>query len=243
MVNENQLVPYVASALPVATGPWLVLAPHADDESFGMGGTLAKAVKAGIEVHLVVMTNGALGGSDDNLIAVREAEARKAANLLGLREPVFLGYPDRGLRVDGETVAQLHGAIARVAPAAVFFPGCFELHPDHRAAAAIAWQALGKFPDRQIVPVSYEVLVQSPVNVLVDITPVLTEKDSAMRVYESQLAEHRYITIATALNRLRALTLRGDISHAEGFYCFAPEAVDRDFEGVMMAALGVYFRV
>ncbi len=68
MVNENQLVPYEVTELPEKRGPWLVFAPHADDESFGMGGTIAKAVQAGITVHLVVLTDGALGGKVKTLL-------------------------------------------------------------------------------------------------------------------------------------------------------------------------------
>ncbi len=40
MIDEQQIVPYHTLPLPVAQGPWLVFAPHADDESFGMAGTL-----------------------------------------------------------------------------------------------------------------------------------------------------------------------------------------------------------
>ena len=39
--KEDALIPFNTSPLP--SGPWLVFAPHADDETFGMGGTLIKA--------------------------------------------------------------------------------------------------------------------------------------------------------------------------------------------------------
>lgn len=241
MINENQLVPYEASELPVANGPWLVFAPHADDESFGMGGTLLKAAEKGITVHLVVMTDGALGGNTDNLVEIRKQEAIRAAAMLGLQSPVFLEYQDRGLRLEQEVVERVCEVIGRVAPAAVFFPACFELHPDHRATAALVWQALRKFAKREIVPVSYEVLVQSPVNTLVDISPYVAKKEAVMAVYESQLSENVYIEIASSLNRLRSLTLAGDISHAEGYYRFVPTDVDTDFEEVVLSTLRLYF--
>ena len=41
MLNpEHMLLPYSLSDLPA--GPWLVFAPHADDETYGMGGTLLR---------------------------------------------------------------------------------------------------------------------------------------------------------------------------------------------------------
>ena len=60
MLNpEQKLIPYSTSPLPI--GPWLVFAPHADDETYGMAGSLLKASESGLETHLVVMTDGALG--------------------------------------------------------------------------------------------------------------------------------------------------------------------------------------
>jgi LmbE family N-acetylglucosaminyl deacetylase len=243
MVNENQLTPYEATELPVERGPWLVFAPHADDESFGMGGTIAKAVQAGITVHLVVLTDGALGGESAGLAEIRKGEACKAALLLGMQTPVFLGFPDRGLRLDEKTVQQVNEEISRIQPTGVFFPGCFELHPDHRTTALVVWQALRTRQQKEIVPVSYEVLVQSPANILVDISPFIGLKNAAMSVYESQLSEKRYIDIATSLNKLRSLTLCGDISHAEAFYRFSSGAPDTEYEQVVFGILKAYFTV
>lgn len=241
MVNENQLVPYEVTELPEKRGPWLVFAPHADDESFGMGGTIAKAVQAGIMVHLVVLTDGALGGTGLDLVEIRKAEARNAAEVLGIQTPVFLGLPDRGLQIDKKTVQQVHEEIDRIGPAAVFFPGCFELHPDHRTAALVVWQALKLCPHNTTVPISYEVLVQSPTNTLVDISCFMKQKEAAMSVYKSQLSENRYIDIAMSLNKLRSLTIRGDISHAEAFYRFSPGDLETEYEQVVMGKLRGYF--
>ena len=66
--KENILIPFHASSLP--EGPWLVFAPHADDETFGMGGSLLKAKEQGIETHLVVLTDGSRGGRSADLVAV-----------------------------------------------------------------------------------------------------------------------------------------------------------------------------
>ena len=54
--QEDVLIPFNTSSLP--SGPWIIVAPHADDETFGMGGTLLKAKQQGIETHLVVLTDG-----------------------------------------------------------------------------------------------------------------------------------------------------------------------------------------
>jgi len=241
MINEAHIVPYQSKDLPVEQGPWIVFAPHADDESFGMGGALAKAVDAGIKVELVVMTDGSLGGSQDNLVAKRKAEAIEAASILGLEQPVFFAHKDRELKLDDSTLAQVVGEIERVDPAAVFFPGVFELHPDHRTTAALIWQALRRVARKDLVPVSYEVLVQSPINTLVDITAFVEKKKSAMSAYQSQLDENRYMDIALALNQLRTLTLDSMVSHAEGFYCFEPGDVSEELVDIVVGKIHSFF--
>ena len=242
MINENQIVPYQTSELPTAEGPWLVFAPHADDESFGMGGTLAKAVDKGIKVELVIMTDGALGGQGSDLQNVRKEEALKAAGLLGLEKPVFLDNKDRGLKLDENTVAQAAYEIERVKPAAVFFPGVFELHPDHRATALIVWRAIRNLSGSGIlpVPVAYEVLVQSPINRLIDITPYIDKKKEVMAVYESQLAERGYMDIALTANKLRTVTLQPLTGVAEGFYCFELEDLKSELVDVVKKIISRY---
>lgn len=77
---------------------------HPDDESFGMGGTLAYYAEKGVEVHLVCATRGEVGevGPEymveyDSIAELREAELRCAAGHLGIKEVHFLDYRDSGM--------------------------------------------------------------------------------------------------------------------------------------------------
>ena len=77
---------------------------HPDDESFGMGGTLAKYAKAGADVYLICGTRGEVGEMDaeflegfDSPAARREHELKCAAAKLGIKEVFFLGYRDSGM--------------------------------------------------------------------------------------------------------------------------------------------------
>ncbi|MEE8374339.1 MAG: PIG-L family deacetylase, partial [Dehalococcoidia bacterium] len=80
----------------------LVVMPHPDDVESRMGGTVARWTREGKEVIYVVCTNGDKGTGDPNmqpeeLARVREREQLAAAEILGVREVVFLRYPDQGL--------------------------------------------------------------------------------------------------------------------------------------------------
>jgi LmbE family N-acetylglucosaminyl deacetylase len=228
MMPELQIVPYAIEALPVASGPWLVYAPHADDETMGMGGSLAKAAQSGLETHLCILTDGALGGSEDNLVSQRQHEAQEAAAVLGVQSVQFFHQPDRQLRHEAALSQRLLDHIRVLKPAAVFFPGVYELHPDHRACALLVWQVLQRMGKDAPLPVSYEISMQNPVNCLVDITATMTRKQQALQLYQSQLQQNNYVEIAMALNKLRTFTLPAEVVWAEGFYRYSQQELTGD---------------
>src|SRR5512137_2143143 len=82
----------------------LVCLAHPDDETFGMGGTLALYARRNVQVHLVCATRGEVGIVDQELMQGfssvaerRESELRCAAGILGLTGVYFLGYRDSGM--------------------------------------------------------------------------------------------------------------------------------------------------
>jgi LmbE family N-acetylglucosaminyl deacetylase len=77
---------------------------HPDDESFGMGGTLARYAQEGVKVHLICATRGEAGEvgpeylqNHESIGELREAELRCAAGHLGLAGVHFLDYRDSGM--------------------------------------------------------------------------------------------------------------------------------------------------
>jgi LmbE family N-acetylglucosaminyl deacetylase len=241
MISEGHILPFAAGWLP--SGSWLVFAPHADDETFGMGGSLLRANWLGVSTRLVIMTDGAQGGSQADLVQVREDEARRAAQLLGCSAVDFMKEPDRGLAPSASLARKLADLIEAAAPGLVFFPGLFEPHPDHRATALLVWDALKLIaPERRPVPVSYEITVQSPVNVLVDITDWMVQKQKVITLYHSQLQENRYLELSAALNKLRTFTLGATVEHAEGFHVFSPADVQHSLQALMAAKIDEFAR-
>lgn len=82
----------------------LAVLAHPDDETFGMGGTLAYYSRRGVDTYLVCATRGEAGYIDQSLLRGytsiaerREAELRCAAGKLGLSGVSFLGYRDSGM--------------------------------------------------------------------------------------------------------------------------------------------------
>ena len=87
----------------------LAVLAHPDDESFGMGGTLALYSRRGYRVYLICATRGEAGTVDpeymkghESIAQLREAELRCAAEHLGLEAVYFLGYRDSGMAGSAE---------------------------------------------------------------------------------------------------------------------------------------------
>jgi len=127
---------------------------HPDDESLGVGGTLARYAQEGVETYLVTATRGERGRcgdpatrpSDREVGQIREAELLAAAKILGVREVSFLDYMDAELaQADpGEATGRIVDHILRVKPQVVvtFAPDGAYGHPDHIAICQLTTAAV-----------------------------------------------------------------------------------------------------
>ena len=86
-----------------------VIAAHADDEVLGCGGTLAKYAKEGCEINVLILADGVSSRIDNdqllskNMFSMRNNAAKKAANILGIKSPKVLDFPDNKM----DTIALL----------------------------------------------------------------------------------------------------------------------------------------
>jgi LmbE family N-acetylglucosaminyl deacetylase len=146
------------------SGPVLAVFAHPDDAEICAGGTIAKWVAAGREVHLLILTNGDRGSSDPAidraaLAATRRAETETAAAKLGLASARLLEVHDGELEntpaVREAVVRRIREVRAKTVlscdPTAVFVQVPAEdgseaktayNHSDHRTAGAIALDAV-----------------------------------------------------------------------------------------------------
>lgn len=82
----------------------LAVLAHPDDESFGLGGTLALYARRGYETYYICATRGEAGSADEEFLKnykdtaeMRTDELNRAAQVLGLKEVIFLDYRDSGM--------------------------------------------------------------------------------------------------------------------------------------------------
>jgi len=133
----------------------LVVFAHPDDAEFMCGGTVARWVREGCEVHYVVVTDGSAGSNEpgvtrDELRPIREREQRAAADVLGVSSIAFLGELDGMLEVTLSTRRKVTREVRRVRPDVIVAPDPSRLwsgtgyinHSDHKAAGQLALSAV-----------------------------------------------------------------------------------------------------
>lgn len=135
---------------------WLFVSPHDDDLAIGAGLWMQSAAQAGIDVQVLVVTDGRMGyctlEQRDSISQIRRRETFESFEVLGIPQAqiAWVGYPDGGLytlqgrrklRADDEVQA-IEGYVGlsnafthhlrRTRPARVFVPTVADLHPDHQ---------------------------------------------------------------------------------------------------------------
>ena len=139
-----------ASAAPAADAPAsdrpprvLALHAHPDDVEIQMGGTLCRLADLGWEIAVVTMTAGDLGSADrtrDEIAAVRRAEAKKAADLLGA-DHECLGFGDLTITHDDATRRAVTGAVRRARPDVVLTAPPVDYMSDHELTSRLVRDA------------------------------------------------------------------------------------------------------
>jgi LmbE family N-acetylglucosaminyl deacetylase len=193
----------------------MAIMAHADDAEFGYAGTIAKWVRQGKEVTYVLVTNGNKGSADPNitheqLVELRKAEQLAAAEVLGVKEVVFMGYPDGelehtlGLRRDLTRVVRQHKPDIAIVPDPTtwYFRDNYINHPDHRAVgeaalAAIYPSARDRLTFPELLAEGLEphkvqdvyITVSNELNSWVDISETIEIKIAALREHKSQLSD------------------------------------------------------
>jgi len=186
----------------------LVIFAHPDDAEFGAAGTVARWTEEGKSVVYAACTRGEKGTSDRSLLSgrlaeIREQEQRAAAEVLGVREVVFLGGVDQELDDTRAFRRQIVRLIRIYRPAIVLTSDpnvLYRDHRDHRVVGRVTLDAVYPFARDHL---SYPGLLgeghephtvrevwcwgSEHENHHVDITATFARKVEALRCHASQL--------------------------------------------------------
>ncbi|TET40481.1 MAG: PIG-L family deacetylase [Dehalococcoidia bacterium] len=189
----------------------MVVTPHPDDAEIGAGGTIASWVGEGREVVYVVCTNGDKGSSDpemtpERLAQIRQREQREAAKTLGVKEVIFLGYPDGALEDTSSFRGELVRLIREYRPDVVMTTDPYRRylwHRDHRITGTVTLDAIFPYARDRLSYPEHIAEGLSPHRVkeiylwgseepdtFIDISETLSLKLAALDCHASQVAQH-----------------------------------------------------
>ncbi len=211
----------------------LVVSPHPDDETLGVGGAIAKLSDQGHEVH-VLMVSGHLPPLYSREDYERTViEAHRAFNVLGVSNSEFLELPatmigDLPLHEVNSKIFQI---VSDLKPHMVFCPYP-DRHVDHRLvfdSVMVATRPVGMGRDIEIVA-AYETLSETHWNAphiepnftpnwVIDITSYIEKKIEAIKCYESQISDFpgpRSVDAVEALAKFRGT--QAGFGYGEGMH-------------------------
>lgn len=218
----------------------MALTAHPDDVEFGAAGTLIRWIDEGQSVVYAIATNGDKGTSDRDLsrhqlAQIRREEQTRAAASMGVREVVYMGYPDQGL----EDTPQLRKDIVRLLrlyrPRVLLTSDPYRRylwHRDHRIIGQSAMDAV--FPcsrdhlaypdllDQGLEPHKVAEIYfwgAEDINFRSNITATFDRKIEALRCHVSQIGENETSDRVEWLRqRCREMAGGADFDLAEGFH-------------------------
>jgi len=217
----------------------LVIAPHADDEAIGVGGTIARYADEGHEVIVAVMTGHGTERPHplwpESVWHTIRAEAREAHAILGVQETIFEEIP--AVTVADQPIWKLNKITANIVtlvkPDVMYVPFPMDLHKDHRDtfhSFSVAWRTCSEAGQNVKEVYTYEVTGETHwnipyveqgflPNVWVDITDYLERKLKAAECYRSQMMpapQTRSLRTIRALAEWRVSQM--NMHAAEAFY-------------------------
>jgi LmbE family N-acetylglucosaminyl deacetylase len=206
--KERDMTRFDADYVPASA---MTIFAHPDDAEFGVAGTLARWARAGCEITMVLCTSGNAGTHDaiytaESLTETREREQRDAADILGVKHVVFLRHDDCQLQPTLDLRRELVRAIRAHRPEVVIcndptgwlFGGEYINHPDHRAAAQVAIEAVFPcaempllWPEEGLPHKVHAVYIAwaEPRDTWVDITDTIDLKIAALKRHASQMGD------------------------------------------------------
>lgn len=210
----------------------LVVAPHPDDEVLGCGGMTKKYSDKGYQVYILVVTRGTPKLYSEKQIKNVRAEARKAHQILGVKETIFLDY--YAPELDRVSLADISGSISKVIQdlgiQKLFLPHRGDIHNDHTIvfkAGLVAARPVNNCTVKEIY--CYETLSETewaapfgddafiPTH-FINISNQINDKLEAMRCFKSQVRPFpstRSLETIEALAKFRGATV--GFQRAEAF--------------------------
>ena len=174
----------------------LAIAAHRDDVEQTCGGTLLRMAARGLRTAILDLTRGESGTRGTTEDRAREAD--DAALILGVGWRQALDMPDGAIENTYENRLKIVRVLRELRPRVVILPYWKARHPDHAIVAPMGYEACflsglakidtGTRPHRPFKIVYASLYADVRPSFIVDITPFIEQRHSALMAYKSQYA-------------------------------------------------------
>ena len=209
----------------------LILAAHPDDEVLGMGGTIKKLSNAGNEIKIIFMSTGILARRDNTNKSSKQVftnewmkknekkiyslrnDAKKAGNILGVKNIEFMDFPDNEMDMVSTLVVakSIENSIDIFKPTIVYTTPEIDVNVDHKKvfdATLVATRPKKKSKVEQVI--SYEIPSSSEwffpeqfsPNIFENIEKEFSSKIRAIKSYKNELMEFPHPRSVDALESI-----------------------------------------
>jgi len=228
----------------------LVVSAHAADFVWRAGGTIAKYIKHGANVSLVILSHGVRGESNDlwkvegqtadGVKNFRHGEVEEALKHLGVQDVEFWNLEDYKIEFTADHMDRMVRKIREVKPYHILTHGPKDaFNPDHENVSRFVWEAsvlsisngvkLEGYPTAKqarifgFEPHQTEVSDFKP-EVIIDITEAYPQKEAAMKCFKAQkhLIEYYMDRAKMRGNHARRCSGNSEYQYAESFSRFYP---------------------
>jgi N-acetylglucosamine malate deacetylase 1 len=196
----------------------VVFGAHPDDLEIGMGGTVAKLVRLGYSMKLVVATLPNFVKTDTK--EGRKSEAIESAKILGCSTPDFLDLAPDEVTFGRNFVNKVDAIIQKYEPEIVFTQWIGDSHQDHQALTKAVIAACRDQKDLFM----YETTIPGGITeqafrpqLFVDISTTIDIKKSALDCFRSQIIRCGQIWIPAVLGRCSYRGYQMNVNQAEAF--------------------------
>ena len=211
----------------------LVICAHPDDETLGLGGTLALHSLKKDKISILIVADGESSRGKNENISIRQKQAIQACSILGINDIEFLNFPDQ--RLDSMSLLvlnqEIEKKIKKINPTIIYTHFGGDLNRDHRLVFESVIVSSRPFRGQKIkkilcfeTPSSTEWSISDQLfkpNLFVDIQKVLSEKVSALKKYKTEIKKYPHPRSIDAIkNRASYYGSISGLKYAEAFMVF-----------------------
>ncbi len=201
----------------------MAVGAHLDDIELACGGVIAKAVKNGHTVKMVVMTDSSYANFDGTVLrTVEEAqrEGRAAVARLGVTDLVILDFPNKNVPYNGSTVEALDKIMSEFRPDYIFTHWVFDTHQDHKNTAQATISAARYMYNifmYEPIPPSGRSYSPFRAQAYFDISETIEDKLASLKEHKSQHAKYGEQWIEAIEGRAKLRGFENGCKYAEAF--------------------------